>query len=138
MKEISVGELMENLQSLAEIKAQRDLKGSWYKDIHTYLDSLLDEIKEVKDELKLDRQCFLEDELADLLWNISCILEHLDIEGRVDKENVFKRAHFKYEKRVKNRAGVDSWESVKEQQKIELEIENKQKTNHKSIAKLVK
>ncbi len=117
------GYLLEQLQLIAKKKAQKDLQGTWFKGSTTYLDALRDEIAEVKDELCLKRQCFLEDELGDLLWNFVCTLEHLEREGKISKTAVFRRAKKKYAERVTNRCVGESWEDVKIRQKRELLFE---------------
>ncbi|MGI1988142.1 MazG nucleotide pyrophosphohydrolase domain-containing protein [Shewanella glacialipiscicola] len=123
MEKNKVGLLVELLQVVAQEKAQRDLKGTWFQGSHTYLDALADEILEVKTELQLGRKCFLEDELADLLWNIVCLLEHLELEGKVEQKQVFHRALKKYSERVTERLPYDTWNDVKARQKLELEKE---------------
>lgn len=112
--------LLEELQCIAEFKAQRDLKGSWFKSSSTYLEAFLDEISEVEAELESGRQCFLEDELGDLLWNFVCLIEHLQLENKIDKEKVFQRSVKKYSERVTKRSYDETWEDVKKRQKLEL------------------
>ena len=123
MEEIKVDRLVEQLQAVAQKKAQRDLKGTWFQGSQTYLDALVDEVFEVKTELQLGRKCFLEDELADLLWNIVCLLEHLELEGKVEQKQVFHRALKKYSERVTERLPYETWNDVKARQKLELEKE---------------
>ncbi|MGR6841766.1 MazG nucleotide pyrophosphohydrolase domain-containing protein [Aliivibrio wodanis] len=115
-----IGFYLEELQKISKVKAQRDLKGTWYKNSFTYLDAFIDEVEEVKYEIKADRQCFLEDELGDLLWNYVCLLEHLELEGKVAKDQIFRRALKKYSERVSARNIQDNWDDVKERQKQEL------------------
>ena len=98
--EIKSGELLKQLQDIATIKSQRDLQGSWFKGSSTYLDALVEEVTEVKEEITLGRQAFLEDELGDLLWNFVCLIEHLEVDKKIDKERVFRRAVKKYSERV--------------------------------------
>ncbi|ELB2920161.1 nucleotide pyrophosphohydrolase [Vibrio parahaemolyticus] len=117
------GRLLGELQKIAALKSQRDLKGSWFKGSSTYLDALVEEISEVKEELVSGRQCFLEDELGDLLWDFVCLIEHLELEGKVDKERVFQRSVDKYAERVTNRSPGETWEDVKLRQKLELKKE---------------
>lgn len=124
MEKTKIGLLVERLQIVAQEKAQRDLMGTWFQGSHTYLDALVDEILEVKSELQLGRQCFLEDELADLLWNIVCLIEHLELEDKINKKQVFKRALKKYSERVTERQPNESWDDVKARQKLELEKES--------------
>lgn len=117
------GRLLGELQKIAALKSQRDLKDSWFKGSSTYLDALVEEISEVKEELVSGRQCFLEDELGDLLWDFVCLIEHLELEGKVDKERVFQRSVDKYAERVTNRSPGETWDDVKLRQKLELKKE---------------
>lgn len=127
--ESKTGFYLEELQKISKVKAQRDLKGSWYKNSFTYLDAFIDEVEEVKFEIKAERKCFLEDELGDLLWNYVCLLEHLELEDKVDKLKVFRRALQKYSERVIARNTQDSWEDVKERQKKDLLSEHQLNIN---------
>lgn len=115
--------LVAALQLVAQEKAKRDLAGTWFKGSETYLDALSDEIVEVRAELDSNRQCFLEDELGDLLWDFVCLIEHLELEGKINKKQVFKRALKKYSERVTFRAEDETWESIKKKQKVELQQE---------------
>lgn len=124
-----IGDLIEQLQEVAQCKATRDLKGSWYKGSRTYLDALVSEVKEVEEELDPWRQCFLEDEVGDLLWNLVCLIEHLELEGKVNKSDIFRRSLKKYTERVTSRAFNESWDDVKKRQKLELQREYEQQSN---------
>ncbi|MBE3766181.1 nucleotide pyrophosphohydrolase [Vibrio parahaemolyticus] len=117
------GRLLGELQKIAALKSQRDLEGTWFKGSSTYLDALVEEVAEVKEELKSGRQCFLEDELGDLLWDFVCLIEHLELEGKVDKERVFQRSVNKYSERVTERSPSETWDDVKLRQKLELKKE---------------
>lgn len=117
------GRLLEELQKIAALKSQRDIKGTWFQGSSTYLDALVEEVSEVKEELLSGRQCFLEDELGDLLWDFVCLIEHLELEGKVDKERVFQRSVSKYAERVTNRPPGETWDDVKLRQKLELKKE---------------
>ncbi|WP_146531849.1 MazG nucleotide pyrophosphohydrolase domain-containing protein [Vibrio cyclitrophicus] len=115
--------LVATLQMIAQVKAQRDLEGTWFNGSSTYLDALVEEVAEVKEELASGRQCFLEDELGDLLWDFVCLIEHLELEGKVDKERVFQRSVKKYSERVTERSLSETWDDVKLRQKLELKKE---------------
>ncbi|PMH46003.1 hypothetical protein BCU68_09435 [Vibrio sp. 10N.286.49.B3] len=117
--------MFKKLQEIATVKAQRDLQGDWYKGAETYLNGLVEEVEEVKEEIHSNRQCYLEDELGDLLWDIACTLEHLDLSGHIDKSRVMERAVKKYKERVTEREEGETWGTVKDRQKKELEIEHK-------------
>ncbi|MCT8985289.1 MazG nucleotide pyrophosphohydrolase domain-containing protein [Shewanella phaeophyticola] len=123
MEKTKAGLLLEQLQIVAQEKAQIDLIGTWFQGSQTYLDALAEEIVEVKTELQLGRQCYLEDELADLLWNIVCLIEHLELEEKVDQKQVFQRAVKKYTERVTARLPHETWDDVKVRQKLDLEKE---------------
>ncbi|PMO60344.1 hypothetical protein BCT06_12675 [Vibrio breoganii] len=116
--------MFEKIQDIAVVKAQKDLEGEWFEGADTYLNALVEEVFEVKEEIKSARQCFLEDELGDLLWDIACVLEHLELSGQINKDEVFRRAIKKYSERVTERIEGETWASVKEKQKIELEREH--------------
>ncbi|WP_194439563.1 MazG nucleotide pyrophosphohydrolase domain-containing protein [Vibrio fluminensis] len=117
------GRLLLELQKIAAQKSQRDLEGSWFTGSSTYLDALVEEVTEVKAELSSGRQCFLEDELGDLLWDFVCLIEHLELEGKINKERVFQRSVNKYAQRVTERSPDETWDDVKLRQKLELEKE---------------
>ncbi len=112
--------LLSALEQIAQVKSQRDLEGTWFKSCDTYLQAMIEEVGEVRAEIASGRQCFLEDELGDLLWNFVCVLEHLNIEDKIDKQKVYERAVQKYKERVTGREPGESWESVKKRQKLEL------------------
>ena len=122
--------LLNELEKIAEVKSQRDLEGTWFNDCGTYLQAMIEEVAEVQTEIIANKQCFLEDELGDLLWNFVCILQHLELEHKIDKRKVYERAVKKYKERVTERNPEDSWDSVKKQQKLDLELEFAQSTKY--------
>ena len=122
--EIKSGDLLKQLQAIAAIKSQRDLQGTWFQGSSTYLDALVEEVTEVKEEIALGRQAFLEDELGDLLWNFVCLIEHLEVDKKIDKDRVFQRSVKKYSERVAERAPNETWDDVKARQKLELQKES--------------
>lgn len=115
--------LLWELKKIANIKAQRDLKSDWYQGSETYLNALIEEVEEVRFELNSGRKCFLEDELGDLLWDFVCLIEHLEIENKIDKDKVFSRSVKKYSERVIERNKGETWNEVKYRQKVELKKE---------------
>lgn len=135
MAEDSQHFLFEQLQTIASEKAQKDLLGTWFKGSRTYLDAFTDEVLEVEAELDLNRPCFLEDELGDLLWVIACLLEHLELEGKIHKKQVISRAFVKYSERVTHRSPIETWDDVKLRQKLRLEQEHAQFSMTKHIDK---
>ncbi|MCC8255818.1 MazG nucleotide pyrophosphohydrolase domain-containing protein [Vibrio campbellii] len=112
--------LLGELESIAEAKSKRDLEGTWFKGSDTYLQAMIDEVQEVRAEIITNRQCFIEDELGDLLWNFVCVLQHLELENKIDKRKVYQRVVQKYRDRVTERLPNETWEDVKKRQKSAL------------------
>lgn len=112
--------LLGELESIAEAKSKRDLEGTWFKGSDTYLQAMIDEVQEVRAEIITNRQCFIEDELGDLLWNFVCVLQHLELENKINKRKVYQRVVQKYRDRVTERLPNETWEDVKKRQKSAL------------------
>ena len=85
-----------------------------------YLEGIRDEIDEVQEELNSGRQCYLEDELGDILWNYLVLLFSLEKEDKISLEKVFERACFKYGQRVVGIKNGMSWDDIKKLQKQRL------------------
>jgi NTP pyrophosphatase (non-canonical NTP hydrolase) len=118
-------ELFKKVCDLADRKNQLDKIIDWQGGSEAYLSGLKEEIKEVEQELKTERLCFLEDELADVLWDYVNLITCLKEENNVSMERVFSRCIKKYGQRLK---GIDdgvSWAEVKANQKKELDMEHK-------------
>lgn len=111
------------LQSVAERKIKRDQKGNWSKGSITYLEALKDEIEEVEAEFKGHKRCFLEDELGDLLWVYLCLIENLEVEGKISKAKVFERSSTKYQERIDGIENGLNWSDIKKVQKERLNRE---------------
>ncbi|MGX1927164.1 MazG nucleotide pyrophosphohydrolase domain-containing protein [Vibrio sp. NH-7] len=105
------------LLELAEKKIERDKKGTWSKGSITYFQAMFDELEEVKTEMDSGRNCYLEDELGDILWVYLCLLKNLESEIEINAERVFKRAQQKYSERLNAINTGGSWSEVKERQK---------------------
>lgn len=119
----------DRLIQVVKRKNRFDDNNPWANGSATYLAEIIKEIDEVREELKEDRLCYLEDELGDVLWDYLNLLVNLSKERNVKIESVLKRACHKYEERM---AGIENgipWKTVKEKQKAELEQE------HLSVAK---
>ncbi|MCP4326055.1 MAG: nucleotide pyrophosphohydrolase [Alteromonadales bacterium] len=117
---------MENLSQLIEIvskKVARDQKGTWSQGSITYYQAMFAELVEVKEEMLSNRQCYLEDELGDILWVYMCMLKHLEVEGAISMDNILTRAVDKYTERVNGINNGLSWEDIKETQKKVLALE---------------
>ncbi len=120
------------LINLAKQKHQIDLKRDSVKyiDPNWILNHLTSEIEEVKQEIKPDNIPFLEDELADILWNWMMMVEILQGKEYIGShEDIIKRAIKKYEERISplngNDADKDIWSEVKARQKLELKKEQR-------------
>jgi len=127
---------VENIAKLFDIakkKNQFDQNHSWSQGSSTYLAEMKKELAEVEEEIPLDRICYLEDELGDVLWDYLNMLLCLEKEKNISAHNVFKRAHQKYEERI---AGIESgvkWAKIKAGQKERLAAEyilEKTDSNH--------
>lgn len=119
---MNLGEL-DKLIDVVKTKIIRDQKGTWSEGSNTYLNALFDEINEVKEELSSGKQCFLEDELGDILWVYLCFVHNLEVEGKISMSKVFERSLIKYTERVNGINNGECWDEIKEKQKIDLEIE---------------
>ena len=119
---MNLGEL-DILMEVVKRKISRDKKGTWSKGSITYLEAFSDEIKEVKEELSSGKQCYLEDELGDLLWVYLCFVHNLEIEGKVSMSKVFERSLSKYQERVEGINNGECWEQIKAKQKLKLKAE---------------
>jgi len=91
----------------------------------TYLDSIEDEVIEVKSELRLQNRVYLEDELWDILWTYVNMLYCFEKEWYISKDKVLKKCFKKYSERTMWMENHISWEEIKEKQKKELESEHK-------------
>ena len=124
---------MQNLKkliALTEHKQKIDLKRgeAKYMDTNFLLDSITDEVEEVREEIKPNNLAHLEDELGDILWGWLILVEKLKEREFVGShEDIFKRTLKKYEERILPLNGDENdhkiWKEVKAKQKIMLEEE---------------
>ena len=119
---------LEKLIELVAYKHQLDLKRgeAKYMDSEWLLNAIVDEVQEVKEEIKPNNIAHLEDELSDILWGWLTIVEKLKDEGYVrSHEAILERGLKKYEQRILSLKGDerdhDIWKEVKARQKEELE-----------------
>lgn len=113
------------LLTLAKAKSLIDQKSGWATGAETYLDALAEEVGEVKEELYSNRACYLEDELADLLWNYLNALQILENQQKLSIDHVFARACTKYRQRIEGIQGGQRWVDIKVQQKEQLAQEHR-------------
>jgi len=124
---------MQNLKkliALTEHKQKIDLKRgeAKYMESDFLLDSITDEVEEVREEIKPNNLAHLEDELGDILWGWLILVEKLKEREFVGShEDIFKRTLKKYEERILPLNGDENdnkiWKEVKAKQKIMLEEE---------------
>lgn len=114
---------IKKLNEIAKVKVNKDLKGTWSEGSITYLNGMYDELEEVTEELNSGRQCYLEDELGDVIWDYLCMIQHLELEKKVLVSKVFDRVVKKYSERVITLEEGETWGDVKARQKIKLQGE---------------
>ena len=121
---------MKKLIKLVAYKHQLDLKRDEpkYMDYNWITQAIVDEVAEVKDEIRPNNKAYLEDELSDILWGWLTLVENLKGKGYVGShESILKRALKKYEERILPLYGDERdhkiWREVKEKQKEVLEKE---------------
>ncbi|SFV62121.1 MazG-related protein [hydrothermal vent metagenome] len=95
---------------------------------HWLLDAIVQEAKEVKEEIRPNNRAYLEDELGDILWGWLALVEKLKRDGFVGgHEDIFRRTLKKYEERIEPLDGTmrdyERWKEVKAKQKEALEEE---------------
>ena len=121
-------EHIQQLIAVAKNKNVIDENNAWCNGSETYFKEIKLELDEVAQELKSGRQCYLEDELGDVLWDYLNLLLCLEGEGKIAFEKVFERAQIKYSERIDGIKQGTSWAEVKERQKLRLAQEYKQNT----------
>ena len=97
-------------------------------DPYWLLEAILQEVQEVKEEIKPNNTPHLEDELGDILWGWIALVEKLRRQGFVGThEDIFKRMLKKYRERIEPLDGTikdyETWQDVKIKQKEALDRE---------------
>lgn len=116
------------LLGIAKRKANFDEDNTWSNGSETYLAEIINEVAEVIEEIPKSRQCYLEDELGDVLWDYLNVLTALEKEAGIDTKAVLMRACRKYEERISGIESGKKWSAIKKQQKILLAIEHNSNT----------
>jgi len=112
------------LLSIAKRKTHFDNQHARIDEYRRYLTAIKEEVDEVVEELPKNRQCYLEDELGDILWDYLNVLTSLEKEIGLDTETVLKRACQKYEQRMSGLEEGKKWADIKEKQKKALATEH--------------
>ena len=110
----------DTLLKIAARKAIIDANSDWYQGPETYLSGIESELNEVRAELNKHRRVYIEDELADVLWDYVNVLQALAKEQGIDPQRVLARACQKYQERVTAIEQDQSWDEVKRRQSVEL------------------
>ncbi len=97
-------------------------------DPYWLLEAILQEVQEVKEEIKPNNSPHLEDELGDILWGWIALVEKLKRQGFVGThEDIFRRTLKKYRERIEPLDGTmkdyETWQDVKIKQKEALDRE---------------
>lgn len=111
------------LQKIVKRKAALDQGNAWSNGSSTYLEKIKKEVDEVIEEIPKQRNCYLEDELADVLWDYLNVLEALKLERGIDSVAVLARACDKYEERISGLELGKRWSDIKQVQKAKLDKE---------------
>lgn len=113
----------EKLLSVVRRKSEFDKNNRWYKGAESYLTGIGKELTEVIEEIPHNRQCYLEDELGDVLWNFLNAVLSLEKESNINLESVITRALNKYDERLSAIEKGITWSEVKLKQKKQLALE---------------
>lgn len=123
---------LKRLIDLAKYKNEIDIKREEEKFMNPnwLLDSIRDEVEEVREEVKPNNVAHLEDELSDILWGWMVLVEKLKRSEYVGShEDIMKRALKKYEERILPLKGDGDdhliWREVKARQKKALKEESR-------------
>ena len=101
----------------------------WYTH-EIYLDWLLNEIDEVKKEIRKNNSVYLEDELWDVLWDYLNLIYFLEHDWYIEHKRVFNRCVEKFSERLQ---WIKAWitrSEIKEKQKSKLKIRHNKKYNN--------
>ncbi len=111
-------------------KSNNPKYNDFYKWWETYFNWILEEMEEVKEQIKPNNSVHLEDELWDVLWGYVCILQIFKKKWYItDVKKVFERSYKKLSERIEAHHQQDSttywsWIKTKKKQKEELKDEH--------------
>lgn len=95
-----------------------------------YLNGLMDEVEEVKVEIREENEVHLTDELSDIAWDYAVLLALTEYRGLIpDAEQVLAHGFEKYSERAPAflEASEDRWDEVKAKQKADLKQKHQEK-----------
>ncbi len=117
---------LERLFELAKRKHAIDQQSGWGEHGLTYLNDIKAEVDEVLEERPRLRRCYLEDELADVIWNYVNVLTAFEHNGEIEINSLLKRACDKYQQRVDGIESGIKWQQIKVLQQQQLANEHQQ------------
>ena len=115
----------DDLLAIAKRKLNFDQNNLFSNGSTTYLAEMKKEIDEVLEEISQSRNCYLEEELGDVLWDYLNVLAAMEKETGINPQAVLARACKKYDERVSGIEVGEFWENIKERQKLRLAAEQK-------------
>lgn len=95
-----------------------------------YLEGLMDEVAEVRAEIREHNEVHLTDELSDIAWDYAVVLALAEYRGLIGSaESVLAHGYKKYAERAPAflEASEDMWDEVKAKQKAELKARHQEK-----------
>lgn len=95
-----------------------------------YLAALIDEVEEVKAEVREHNEVHLTDELSDIAWDYAVVLALAEYRGLVPSvESILAHGYEKYAERAPAflEASEDRWDEVKAKQKADLKQKHQEK-----------
>ncbi|MGB0943425.1 MAG: MazG nucleotide pyrophosphohydrolase domain-containing protein [Marinomonas sp.] len=110
----------EKLIKIVKRKSALDQGNTWSNGSSTYLEEIKKEVDEVIEEMPKQRDCYLEDELADVLWDYLNVLQAIEQERGISIDSVLARACHKYEERISGLESGKTWAETKQNQKLVL------------------
>lgn len=110
----------EKLIKIVKRKSALDQGSTWSNGSSTYLEEIKKEVDEVIEEMPKQRDCYLEDELADVLWDYLNVLQAIEQERGISIDSVLERACHKYEARISGLESGKTWAEIKQNQKLVL------------------
>ena len=98
--------------------------------LERYLSGLMDEVAEVRAEIREHNEVHLTDELSDIAWDYAVVLALAEQRGLIGSaESVLAHGYTKYAERAPAflESSEDKWDEVKAKQKAELKARHQDK-----------
>ena len=125
-------ESFKKLIELVDLKNEIDIKRgeARHMDINWTLNEIIDEVREVREEIKESNHTYLDDELADILWGWLMLTKKTNYKNLSSNiETIVKKTLTKYSQRITPLKGDKDdhkrWKEVKKIQKRRLEEEHR-------------